>query len=393
MLENRFHAREIITYHVPGEVCPTNAARSGRYGLVSGHLPYTLVDSFNQRPFVLTFLRQPVQRAISKYHFLRHFSDEYLTLVERQTERAGLRKIKVLSLSEFIRSEPDTALRTFGNSQTDQLTRDNLFGPSKRRLTTSDLELAKKNLILCDCIGLTEDVRKSMDLLCYQLGWPRFEQILRANVTEPSEGACVDSEAIDMIREMTTLDQELYELGKQLFNYRWKEATDRISPRALEEFVADFSASENLVELAKEPLDFTFDRPLRGFGWHLREHQRGVWCRWTGPGNESWLDLPFKATASAELICSIPAAAGEKVLMSLQLFVNDHAIDRQISQADGGFVMRAVMPEHICEPARLRIGFKVDETLKPCDEYPGNMETRHLGILMGPIVLKPLCKY
>src|SRR4051812_13345258 len=50
---------------------PAAAAEPDRNDLVWGHLPFAFMRRFADPPLILTFLRDPIERAISAFYFLR----------------------------------------------------------------------------------------------------------------------------------------------------------------------------------------------------------------------------------------------------------------------------------------------------------------------------------
>src|SRR5437763_13062723 len=105
----------------PGAVAPArvndplyglSAPEIGRYRLMSGHLDWALLDCVREPKFVFTILRNPVERILSFYFFLRaearRLSEEALRLPQNQGKEAALN----LSCDDyFTRGKPH--LRSF----------------------------------------------------------------------------------------------------------------------------------------------------------------------------------------------------------------------------------------------------------------------------------------
>ena len=171
--------------------------------LISGHL-YFGVHSFLPRSSTyLTMLRDPVDRIISHYYFVRSHPTHYLYPLAQQT-----------SLAKFIvscnRLEPN-------NDQT-RLLAGKDYLPDSGECTPEMLTVAKKNLREhFSVVGLTEEFDISLLLFKHILGWkPPF--YIRRNVTKrrpPKEQ--ISKETVGVIEQYNKLDMELYTYGKALF--------------------------------------------------------------------------------------------------------------------------------------------------------------------------------
>ena len=96
-------------------------------------------------------LREPVDRALSSYHFFRQHGVEALRRMGagRAAERAA-----ELPLAEFLRAEPDAARHHLGNLQTAMFS----FPPMEQAYPdvspdAADLEAARCNLAECAVVG------------------------------------------------------------------------------------------------------------------------------------------------------------------------------------------------------------------------------------------------
>src|SRR6266700_694198 len=129
-----------------------------RYRLIKGHLFFGFHRFVPGNSTYVTFLREPVARALSFYSYARSHSDHYLyrPLTE---EQLGLRTLRELG----------TTPELF-NHQTRMIAGDqsNLDRPLDR----SALERAKQNLQANFCfVGLTEEFAASLVLLSHTFGW------------------------------------------------------------------------------------------------------------------------------------------------------------------------------------------------------------------------------
>jgi len=169
--------------------------------LFHGHMPHFCVKHLNYPIKKLTFLRDPVQRTISNlYHLQRHN-----------------KKYKESTLNEILKKEP---LR-FNNRQTRYFLNSEF---NLRRLDQHHLDVALFNLEKMDFLGITERYDESIELLSKTFNWT-FEKIekLNQNKAKKKSQYNVEEDVLDLIKQNTKLDEQLYAYGLLLFNQRVKE--------------------------------------------------------------------------------------------------------------------------------------------------------------------------
>jgi hypothetical protein len=74
ILQNRFAQSECL-FNV--QMARFHAEDPNRYRLVSGHVGIEYADRFDRPPIVITFLRDPIERAVSAYYFQRTRDDAH----------------------------------------------------------------------------------------------------------------------------------------------------------------------------------------------------------------------------------------------------------------------------------------------------------------------------
>ncbi|HKI37411.1 MAG TPA: hypothetical protein VKA46_36490 [Gemmataceae bacterium] len=206
--------------------------------LVGGHACYRLVERFARRPRVITFLREPIDRALSAFYFFRQLGRDGLV---KEGASPSLLRACELSLADFIVREPREATLQLGSTQTWMLSQDQLggFTDGPLQLGMADLKAATSNLARCEFIGLTERMDESIALLCRVMGWRARALSERANPTARRPGvADLDAPTRRLLEELTSLDQELYRFGVQLFEQRLRETPP--APSLLARLLARF---------------------------------------------------------------------------------------------------------------------------------------------------------
>lgn len=205
---NRFFAKP--------EICPPNSLRNllkysdeelARFRFIRGHLPYNIVTLLPAVPVRITFLRDPFERTLSNYAYLKTRPD--ISLYRQATS---------LSLAEYLQ-DPRVS-----HNQTDMMTYylSAWFPVRGRRERHRNLRLALARLDDFEFVGITERYAESLELLAHTFGLPPARTMPRRNVSEnrrplddltPAERAQIDA--------MTRLDQQVYAHARALFEARY----------------------------------------------------------------------------------------------------------------------------------------------------------------------------
>jgi hypothetical protein len=177
--------------------------RMRRLRVVMGHF-YFGAHRFASRPATyVTVLRDPIERVISHYYYVRRDATHYLHGAAQK-----------LSLADYIRfcnlAEPN-------NDQT-RLLCGEYQGAIPTTCIDAMLPLAKKNLREhCAVVGLTEDFDRSLLLIKRRLGW-RYPFYERQNVTSGRpRRADLPVDTLRVLQAYNRLDVELYEYARALF--------------------------------------------------------------------------------------------------------------------------------------------------------------------------------
>ncbi len=379
LLANRFPAEACLFY---ADRPVSQAQDPNQFQFISGHVALQYLERFRRRPNVVTFLRHPLDRAMSRYYFTQSFTPEQLQETYRQTGQGGsataLRIAEQrLDLSDFLRREPELSRAFFSNAQTCYLAGVPNMGDVREYVSQ-----ACENLTRCEVIGLAERFEDSVDLLCHRLGWEPFTEIRRRNATpQRLKMNDLDDATQATLTEYLAPDLALYEFGKKLFEERLQAAANSDqSPRKR----SPKSALPNAT-------DYTLDRPIIGAGWHPRENNGSTWSCWTGPGTDSWLEFQPVKLRNRKLRCELFHAVDPQVLQSVQVRINDQpiALEHHLTE-EGQVVLEGNVPAEAMKANRdrLRISFCVNNRWRPCDLDPTSSDDRWLGINVSRLSLK-----
>lgn len=182
------------------------------YDVVRGHISREHFGKLRRDNFVFTFLRDPVDRVLSIYYFLRerdHPNDEF-------NGSSPFILAKHHSLIEFLRLESPAVKVLIRNHQTYALGADWRF--RSRNNDCAVLRRAKRTLDELDFYGLTERFDESIGLLSARLGVPVFPKAHHENATSVRHAVHeISREERRLIISMNKLDIELYRYAKRRY--------------------------------------------------------------------------------------------------------------------------------------------------------------------------------
>lgn len=379
--------KRFLYHRFPAEAClldpPRPAAlEEGKfdgYQFFAGHVDYDFVGRYRRRPFVLTSLRNPIDRALSAYYYQRtpRLAIEIKSVAPHIGEQAAeqilddLRRVNShRTLPQFLRAEPDLARKTLGNVQTEYLAGASAvatYGAQPDRL----LAIAREHLRALDALLLVERLPESLALINPE--WDDPVQIgLPSDNTTPGRRPIQDHTPaeIEMLDALTSLDLDLYRYGEELFEQRRKTGSPIPFAVAL-----------------PEAANYTFDQPVIGHGWHVREFREGDWYCWTD--SDAVLALKAASGGDHELQCEVKYAASSEAWSDLKVSVNGHPVTLiSRPQFPPGWIKARIPSQWLVSSSDgISIGFHVARTVRPSDLDSNSPDTRRLGIALSRIRL------
>ncbi|MEX2217286.1 MAG: sulfotransferase family 2 domain-containing protein [Phycisphaerales bacterium] len=181
------------------------AAERARLALVEGHMYYGVHERLPRPCAYITILRDPVERVLSLYSFMREWEPHHL---RDRILRGNMSLADCLAAGLSV--EFDNCMVRLLTSQASV---DLPFGG----VTRSMLDEAREHLDSFAAVGLTEDLDGSARVMERALGW-RARPVPRENITAARlRRADVDGPTLRRIRECNALDAELCDHARAIF--------------------------------------------------------------------------------------------------------------------------------------------------------------------------------
>lgn len=207
--------------------------RKRRFRYISGHVEYFLLQSFPARHFSFTLLRNPLDRIVSMYYYIRQSETHHL---HRTLLDGGL------SLVDFVEGglwhEIDNGMCRRLSGVCDRIP----YGECGEDV----LKLAKFNLANnLSFVGLQERFDESLFLLLYHLQALERLEYSRVNVTRSRRKVqeIGGAERAAILRR-NALDVELYAFARDLYTVRNRPAVEKLR-KPMQRFLAAMSLKNN----------------------------------------------------------------------------------------------------------------------------------------------------
>ncbi len=379
-------ARILETHFGQGQICPPQTWQQfltlprtdlAQYRLFRGHL-LAFSQWLPTRPWIVTFLRDPVERTLSTYDYIR-----------RNDRHRLHRSAMTMDLETFLH-DPDTT-GTVRDLQTRWILANALPCDSLKDMEAQVAELgldplttARRQLDSYAFVGLVERFDASVQRLMDVLGWPLFDWMTehsgdRVNVSEDRvRREDLSSGVLDRILELTSLDRALHETALAHF--------DATSPTPSRVDRSPFSADPTDI------IDLDFSGPVPGFGWQMPETHpvTGAGFRWIGPRPEASLFLPLRRDRELEVALTVQKAITAEVLADLSLHIGTAEVALR-AEGDGEppLVLRGRLPASTTTAdGATRLSFSVGSTTSPA-ALGRAPDRRQLGVAFSRLELRP----
>jgi hypothetical protein len=377
VLGNRFAASDCRELYYGPE---PDLSDVDRYRYVAGHVDTSFIERFDRPPFVLTVLRDPIDRAISAYSFTRSFPPDYeAPLGLRLSPSAGKRALfdewwrlaQECELGELIRRAPEAARQIIGNRQARALS---ASAPGEERL-----DVALEALDRCDFVGLTDRLGESLTWLTRRLGWRDLHPLPRHNVTGPSlRREDVDAATIEALAGLTEVDGELYRRGVERFERQLAEWSALRDPRDPSVQIPD----------AAPVSDLSFDQAIAGGGWMNRERaEDGATFCWIGDTRRAWAELVAVRRAN-QLVIEIPHVVDEEVLTGLRVSIDGRIVPHDLSESGEVVLASAPFTKRRLRRRAVSVSIELRHSRHAREVNPDSFDNRELGIAVHRMAMR-----
>jgi hypothetical protein len=184
--------------------------------MFKGHMIFGLHEVLPQPATYITVLRDPVDRYISAFYFMRNYKLHPLYWKLRREK---------WTLEDFVRRSPRTDVQC-----------KIVAGAEYRKPCTAEIcETAKENLLrYFSVVGLSERFEESLALMKLRFGW-KLQRYSSFNVTRTRpRKADVPRATLDLIAEKNSFDISLYECAEKLFESAIQINADEVKQIAAE---------------------------------------------------------------------------------------------------------------------------------------------------------------
>lgn len=414
VLRNQFHVREVSSAKLLPEFLDQSKAERSGYRLVSAHLTYDALDRVEGTPTAITILREPIERVLSLYEYQKYFLDSrgtghaYESIAALQARTAEVARE---GLDALLESEDANIRAALSNTQAHYIAGSPPAGSPSPELEEQLLERAKRHLEAFVFFGLAERMQESLDLFSYRFGLcPQRSIEVNATPTRRARDAW-PQETLKKIEALNQVDIELYRYGKTLF----EEALARMRADLVARFPTvgaetcplpvaqdpqlDARLHAHYEACYREVLPIRMERfrstmefgPL-GPGWQAWEDSPGGGYRWTGPGTDSYIDLPLALERAVRIVLKVRFIASWEILRGLTLSINGEPL--LFKRLSLGPKWHRITAE--ASPAQLsssrpftRIGLHLPRTLPAREINSASPDPRVLGIAVQSIEVKP----
>lgn len=186
------------------------------YKVVSGHVPFGLHRFTSKQVKYITFLRDPIDRAVSFYYFVQQDGEN------PETRNPLCEYAKSRTLKEFYES------KQFQNYQTRFLS--GFLGTKFYNVFSTPVLkkwVLKKALYNLEhhyaCFGLLEEREKSLQLFQEKFQWSDSKEVPHMKKTRNRPRVKeIDVETLTTLQAANDLDLQLYQFAKQLFRQQYE---------------------------------------------------------------------------------------------------------------------------------------------------------------------------
>lgn len=184
--------------------------------LCFGHMDFGIHENIGQEYKYVTIIRDPIERVISQYYYVKRLSKNYLHDQAFKENNFSLAEYVESGLSTELNNGQVRILIGAGGFHKKLYTKYEIpFGKCERWMLEEAKLNIEKHFVFC---GLQEYFDESLVLMKKELGWKWNIGYVSQNITHRRRKASeLDDKTLKIIRDANALDIELYEWVKTKF--------------------------------------------------------------------------------------------------------------------------------------------------------------------------------
>jgi len=426
LLMDNFHHDQILKLWDWEELLDNMPNDFTKYRFIHGHFGFRFHQLLPEKPLVVTMLRNPIELVISNFNeYKRERRDEG---VRKFYDGKTIDEVLVHPLERFlylnlqVRDVANDYLNPYWHLERD-VSNDRLrpylhkekqessyYDIYEGRTEQEVLAVAKERLKEFAFIGLVDSYQKSLFLLAFTFGWTPIRNVVPKNTANGIDikKSQVSDSTIEQINELTRLDQDLYEFGKQIFEDRYGKMVNELKLRYYRPSFDELPELDAVYEMLQlwyseiyekkypvmcDDIKVDFKDVLFGWGWEEREQITSTKVfRWTGPETQSIIDLPLKRTHDFEIVIRMVGYVSVEILESFRLCVNKSTnvlpltMERESPTAQH-VTFKGIIPRSFLQSqySFTRLIFEVNKTATPKSTDPNSNDNRRLGLAVSDI--------
>lgn|GEM_PF-2838757 len=206
------HPKEFLE-QAPQLLATVSQKRLAGLSVIGGHFAHGVHAGTVEAPKYITVLRQPVERVVSEYYFMKQLGFFHQKEIEAHN----------LSLTDYL-AHPET--RYLNNLQTRLVSG---IPYAKRDMVDEEIyQVALANLHRMEAVGLTERFADSLAIFYDRLGWPRLPIWVAANSNSQKPATSEHTEEeIEAVRQRERWDLAIYAEAERIFEHHWQERAEK----------------------------------------------------------------------------------------------------------------------------------------------------------------------
>ena len=390
-IENLYNVNLVNHSWLVDDLLKTPPWRLSNLKVISGHFPVSVHSMIpNRNAINLTFLRNPVSRAISHFNYLRKTPSAFMHSVAAKN-----------SFSDFLQRAD--GLFELTNFQTRYLGGDNLNNDYFIDFSQTDqiecfvdewtsgekieraFERACQYLQVCDIVGIVERMPESIRLLSHKLELP--SQIDLGFSNKGQSHVAISHEELSILKKINFYDILLYEKANEILSSR----LSKLSPKLLDSnYNKHFSSLEKLTHWYYTPQMGAY-----AYHWHGREHVgNDEYALWSS-STISFIDIPIDIKYEYIIKFRIGFYSKER-MDSFTFLVNQQKLPVNFMRCDSSSDTQGIYYGNITSdylgknPYYTRLSWQVDRLTNPSTEL-GENDNRDLGVYLWWCSVERIC--